>query len=100
MNKSNYMGIPRGKIEWYPIIDHDLCNRCYACLDFCPYDVLDKNEKGDIVVKNKENCTVFCQACRHMCEIGAISFPNKKEVLSFIKSEKGEYDERGQNARI
>jgi len=89
MSEETYMGVPRKKILWYPKIDWDKCNLCDGdpqCLKFCPHGVYAiSDESKRLVVKNPNNCVVFCRSCRRMCAPDALSFPSKKEVLEFIK---------------
>lgn len=86
MSKNTFMGVSRDKISWYPTIDYSKCDFCMECDKFCPHRVFERQE-GEIklVVKNKENCVVFCTACGKTCEPDAISFPDKKEVRKLIK---------------
>jgi len=88
-----YMGIPRKDIPWYPIINYGKCDLCGGepqCLKFCPHEVfeVDKDAKK-LVVKNPENCVVFCRSCRKVCDKDALSFLNKAEVLDIIKKKRG-----------
>jgi len=90
MTEETYMGVPRSKIPWYPRIDTQKCNQCDEdpqCLRFCPHGVFEYNkEKKEFIVKNPDNCVVFCRACKKVCAADALSFPEKKEILRLIKS--------------
>ena len=44
-----------------------------------------ENEEKKLVVKNPNNCVVFCRACGKTCGLDAISFPDKAEVTRKIK---------------
>ncbi|MDQ7824232.1 MAG: 4Fe-4S dicluster domain-containing protein [Candidatus Eremiobacteraeota bacterium] len=86
MSESTFMGVPRERIPWYPVIDYTKCNFCMECDKFCPHKVFERNEgERKLVVKNKENCVVFCRACAKTCEPDALSFPNKQETTALIK---------------
>lgn len=86
-NEATFMGVPRKKIDWSPRIDYDKCNYCMECVNFCPHKVFEIKEDGDkkFIVKNPDNCVVFCRACGLTCAPDAIDFPNKKEITAHIK---------------
>jgi len=90
MTEETYMGVPRSKIPWYPKIDKEKCNQCDGdpqCLRFCPHGVFEYNkEKKELIIKNPDNCVVFCRACQKVCAANAMNFPEKKEILRLIKS--------------
>ncbi|MEM2143656.1 MAG: ferredoxin family protein [Candidatus Thorarchaeota archaeon] len=91
------MGVDRRLIPWWPRIDTTLCDGCggaYDCLKFCPHHVY-RSRSGPpyIEVENPYNCVVFCQACKKMCPKGAISFPDKSEILGLIKAARIASDE-------
>jgi NAD-dependent dihydropyrimidine dehydrogenase PreA subunit len=87
-SESTFMGVPREKIDWCPRIDYEKCNYCMECADFCPHDVfeIDKNAEKKLIVKNPNNCVVFCRACSKTCGPDAIDFPSKKETTAHIKA--------------
>ncbi len=86
MSESTFMGVPREKIPWYPVIDYDKCNFCMECDKFCPHKVYERQEgERKLIVKNRDNCVVFCRACAKTCEPDALSFPDKKEITALIK---------------
>ena len=87
MSEDTFMGVPREKIDWKPTIDYDKCNYCMECFIFCPHNVYEKREAEDIklIIKNPNNCVVFCRACGKTCGPDALSFPNKTEVTKKIK---------------
>lgn len=86
MSENTFMGVSREKIPWFPVIDYEKCDFCMECDKFCPHRVFERQE-GDIklIVKNKENCVVFCRSCAKTCEPDALSFPDKKEIKQLIK---------------
>ena len=88
MSESTFMGVPREKIDWSPRIDFNKCNYCMECVEFCPHKVFEvcKDEKQKLVIKNPNNCVVFCRACGKTCGPDAIDFPNKNETIAYIKA--------------
>lgn len=93
MSESTFMGVERDKIDWSPRIDYSKCNDCMECVEFCPHDVFEVREEEEqkLIVKNPNNCVVFCRACSKACGLDAIDFPNKNETTAHIKAiRKGE----------
>lgn len=88
MSEDTFMGVPREKIDWSPRIDYDKCNNCMECVKFCPHNVYAVNEDAErkLIVKNPNNCVVFCRACGKACGLDAIDFPNKSETTAHIKA--------------
>lgn len=87
MAEETFMGVPRSAIDWSPHIDYSRCNYCMECVKFCPHNVYEvrENEARKFIVKNPDNCVVFCRACGKTCGLDAISFPDKGEVTRKIK---------------
>lgn len=87
MSESTFMGVPREKIDWSPRIDFDKCDYCMECVKFCPHNVFEVHEEAEqkLIVKNPNNCVVFCRACGKTCGPDAIEFPNKPETTKVIK---------------
>jgi NAD-dependent dihydropyrimidine dehydrogenase PreA subunit len=86
MSESTFMGVPRDKIPWFPTIDYSRCNFCMECDKFCPHKVYERQEgEVKLVVKNQNNCVVFCRACAKTCEPDALSFPDKQQTTALIK---------------
>lgn len=94
MSESTFMGVPRERIDWSPRIDFSKCNYCMECVEFCPHKVFEVHEEDaqKFVVKNPNNCVVFCRACGKTCGLDAIDFPNKKETTDYIKLIRKEAD--------
>jgi len=91
ISKATYAGIPRDKIPGYPIIDYakcDLCSRSPKCMEFCAhnvFEVVEEQGKKKLLVKNPNNCVVFCTSCGKVCPIPeALTFPSKQEVTLII----------------
>jgi len=87
MSEDTFMGVPRNRIDWSPRIDYSKCNNCMECVKFCPHKVYEvrENEEKKLVVKNPDNCVVFCRACGKTCGLDALSFPDKIETTQKIK---------------
>ena len=87
MAEDTFMGVSRNTIDWSPRLDYDLCNDCMECVKFCPHQVFEvrENDNPKIIVKNPDNCVVFCRACGKTCGLDAITFPNKSETTTKIK---------------
>jgi NAD-dependent dihydropyrimidine dehydrogenase PreA subunit len=86
MSETTFMGVSRDKIPWFPTIDYDKCNYCMECDTFCPHHVFERREGGrKLVVASPNHCVVFCRACSKTCGPDALSFPNKPEIIAFIK---------------
>ena len=89
MAEGTYMGVPRAKIPWHPAIDRDRCSNCEGdpqCMKFCPHGVYAlKGAPPKLVVKEPNNCVVFCRSCLKMCPNDAIGFRQKSEVLAIIQ---------------
>lgn len=88
MSESSFMGVPRDQIDWSPRVDFAKCNYCMECVEFCPHKVFEVHEEEEqkFVVKNPNNCVVFCRACGKTCGLDAISFPDKNETTAHIKA--------------
>lgn len=52
-------------------IDQDKCIGCKICIDVCPQDVIDIEDKKAFL-KNRDNC-IECGACKMNCPTNAIS---------------------------
>jgi len=92
MSEETCMGVPRKEIPWAPRIDYNKCDLCSGdpqCLKFCPHSVYGvEAEPKKLTVKNPDNCVVFCRSCAKVCAPGALSFPNKPEVLKLIREKR------------
>ncbi|MDD2499060.1 MAG: ferredoxin family protein [Desulfitobacteriaceae bacterium] len=97
MSENTFMGVPRDKIDWAPTIDYTKCDYCMECDKFCPHQVFEvrENEEKKLIVKNPNNCVVFCRACSKTCGPDALSFPNKPETTKQIKEIRKELEGNG-----
>ena len=83
---SEWRGIPREKIPWYPSIDADKCSGCRTCIEFCRNGVLEfDGEQGKARVRSPYNCVVECSTCGRFCPTDAISFPDATAFNVVIK---------------
>ena len=87
MSEETFMGVPRDEIDWSPVIDYKKCNYCMECVEFCPHHVYEvkENENPKLIIKNPNNCVVFCRACSKTCGLDALYFPDKIETTNKIK---------------
>jgi len=95
MPETTYMGVPRSKIPWYPIINYEKCDLCAGepggpkCKEFCAhfvFDVVEEQGEKKLIVKSPNSCPVFCVGCEKVCPIpGALTFPDKREVTAIIR---------------
>ncbi|HEX9862451.1 MAG TPA: ferredoxin family protein [Candidatus Bathyarchaeia archaeon] len=88
MIEKTYEGIPRKKIPWYPIIDYEKCITCGKCVDYCHnrvFEFEEKDGKKRTVVKNPNNCVVFCRGCEDICPVKAITHPSEKATQKLIQ---------------
>ncbi len=87
MSGEIFHGVPRSKIPWFPTIDLEKCVCCGKCADFCKHGVYEfrkRDGKKRPVVKNPNNCVVYCDACDEICSVGAINHPSKAETGKVI----------------
>jgi NAD-dependent dihydropyrimidine dehydrogenase PreA subunit len=88
VTEETYHGVPRSKIQWGPTIDYEKCVNCGKCVDYCKlgvYEFEEKEGKKVSVVKNPNNCVVFCTGCDSQCPVGAIKHPSKVETRKIIR---------------
>ena len=84
---SDWRGIPREEIPWFPTIDVEKCIGCRECITICKNGVLafdETNKKSKVV--NPYNCVVECRTCARLCPVDAISFPDTEEFAAFINA--------------
>jgi len=90
MSEETYEGIPRSKIPWHPTIDYGKCKSCGTCVNYCTaggFGVFTFEEVGKKrpIVKNPNNCIMFCTGCEEQCPEGAIKFPSAEATQEIIE---------------
>ena len=97
MSESTFMGVVRSRIDWKPTIDYSKCDFCMECVKFCPHKVFEVMESAAIklIVRNPDNCVVFCRACSKTCGPDALSFPDKNATTQRIKEIRKEMESNG-----
>ena len=87
MSEETFHDVPRNKIPWYPTIDYVKCVNCGKCVDYCKlgvYKFEEKKGKKKLLVRNPNNCVVYCNGCDAICPSFAITHPSKREVAKII----------------
>jgi len=86
MTEETFQGIPRTKITWNPTINYQKCNSCLKCIEFCKRGVFALQEKPKKpIVKNPNNCKVYCTNCQKQCANFAITHPSQEETQNYLK---------------
>lgn len=88
MDRSTYTGLPRSKIDWFPMIDESKCRpqECaLQCVNYCPFKVFTQVERK-VLVSQPYECNVGDESCRFQCPFGAISFPTREELKRMLRS--------------
>jgi NAD-dependent dihydropyrimidine dehydrogenase PreA subunit len=88
MIEDTYEGVPRNKIPWAPKIDYEKCITCGKCVDYCHVKVFtleEKEGKKSTIVKNPNNCIVFCRGCEDICPVDAITHPSEEKTQKIIE---------------
>lgn len=84
---SDWRGIPREEIPWFPTVDAKKCIGCRECITICKNGVLSFDETSQkTTVVNPYNCVIECHTCARLCPADAISFPNTAEFTNFINT--------------
>ena len=85
LSQSDWWGLPRREVPWYPRIDYEKCVGCGVCFMTCKGRVVyDWDfEKMRPIVARPYNCMVGCSTCANLCPAGAISFPSKNELEKY-----------------
>lgn len=86
LNKNREFTVPRHEIPWNPIIDIEKCVGCSKCIEFCPKNVFRlKSGEDKVIVKNPSDCVFWCKGCTKICNFGAITFPERKNFVKYIR---------------
>lgn len=60
-------------LNWYPVINYDLCNECLACVKHCTHEVYDLNDLIPTIL-HPDGCIKGCRGCQNKCQQKAISY--------------------------
>jgi len=86
-SKTDWHGIPRMEIPWYPTINEETCIGCGLCYVSCGREVFGfDNTARKATVSRKFNCMVGCSTCATICPVEAIAFPGR-ELIQKIERE-------------
>jgi len=74
-------------------LDETKCIRCLDCVEVCPREVFDFDDKTKNVTISNENECIFCRQCLELCSTGAISIDGvlrwkPKTVSPFARKER------------
>lgn len=90
LSQTQWHGIARKEIPWFPSVDADKCIGCELCYVTCGREVYettpDKFHKA--VVERRYNCMVGCSTCAVVCPTQAISFPSRDLVWKAEREQK------------
>ena len=79
-SQTNWHGVPRKDIQWFPTVDIDKCIGCELCYVTCGrevYEMVDEEKGHKSSATRPFNCMVGCSTCGMVCPTQAISFPSK-----------------------
>jgi NAD-dependent dihydropyrimidine dehydrogenase PreA subunit len=74
-------------------VDEAKCIRCLNCVEVCPREVFDFDEKTRRVTLPNETECIHCRQCLELCDAGAISIDGvlrwkPKSIPPFAKKER------------
>lgn len=100
LSKTDWHGIPRTEIPWFPTIKADACIGCGLCFVSCGREVFGfEQDTRKATVDRPFNCMVGCSTCATICPTEAITFPGKDlirkvekefKILSVVRKKKEE----------
>jgi len=92
LSETQWHGIPRREIPWYPTVDADACIGCELCYVACGrgiYEIeLQDDKRRKAYVEQPYNCMVGCSTCAVVCPTEAISFPSRDIVWKVEREHK------------
>jgi ferredoxin len=65
------------RAEYVAAIDAAACSGCRACLDRCPFNAIEFNDRDNVYLIDRKKC-YGCGICRSSCPIDAISLQERK----------------------
>ncbi|RLG75897.1 MAG: 4Fe-4S ferredoxin [Thermoprotei archaeon] len=82
---SEWWGVPRKEIPWYPRINYDRCIGCGICFLTCSGRVVYDWDFSTMkpIVARPYNCMVGCDTCAKLCPRDAIVFPHLSELRAW-----------------
>ena len=54
-------------------IDQELCVQCGACVEDCPFHILEMEDGLPVAIPKREHHCIQCQHCLAVCPTGALS---------------------------
>jgi len=89
LSNTEWHGIPRKEIPWFPTIENDKCIGCELCYVSCGREVFDFNvAQKKAVAARPFNCMVGCSTCATICPSQAISFPGRDLIIKIEREHK------------
>lgn len=90
LSQTQWHGIARQEIPWFPAVDATKCIGCELCFVTCGREVYeitpDKFHKA--VIERPYNCMVGCSTCSVVCPTQAIAFPSRDLVWKAEREQK------------
>jgi NAD-dependent dihydropyrimidine dehydrogenase PreA subunit len=90
LSTTQWHGVPRKEIPWFPTIDPRQCIGCELCYVTCGRHVFeiaaDKYHKAS--VSRPYNCMVGCSTCAMVCPTEAIDFPDRDVIWKVEREHK------------
>lgn len=89
LSKTQWHGIPRTEIPWFPEINEEKCIGCELCYVSCGREVFEYDDEArKAVVERAYNCMVGCTTCAMICPTDAIKFPPREMIQKIEKENK------------
>ena len=92
LSQTQWHGVPRQEIPWFPTVNNDACIGCELCFVTCGREVyeieLTPERRRKARVDRPYNCMVGCSTCAMVCPTEAISFPLRDIVWKVEREHK------------
>jgi formate hydrogenlyase subunit 6/NADH:ubiquinone oxidoreductase subunit I len=90
LSQTNWHGIPRKEIPWFPTVDVEKCIGCELCFVTCGREVYEiaAGSPRKARVERAYNCMVGCSTCAVVCPTMAIAFPPRDLVWKVEREHK------------